>query len=156
MKTNHKPNVFWMIVLLGGFLAFSGCDDDDDDDDDGTPNLVALQQVNLTGAQETPPVTTSATGTFSGTYNDDTNVLSYTITFQGLTPTAMHFHKGAVGVAGGVEIPIGTAPYTSPIQGQTPALTAAQEADLLNGLWYVNIHTTANPGGELRGQVLKQ
>jgi hypothetical protein len=65
----------------------------------------------------------------------------------------MHFHKGAPGVAGGVEIPI-PGPYTSPLNGTTSALTAEQETDLLAGNWYVNIHSDAYRAGEIRGQMV--
>ncbi len=143
-----------MLVLMG-VLAFVSSSCDDDDDDDNTPNLVQFNNLALTGNAEDPPNNSTATGTFNGTYNEDTNILTYTITFSGLTPTAMHFHKGAIGVSGGVEVPIGSMPYTSPVTGQTPALTAAQETDLMAGLWYVNVHSSQFPGGEIRAQLVK-
>ncbi|GGG20841.1 hypothetical protein GCM10011323_26050 [Pontibacter amylolyticus] len=157
-------------ILLGALLSLSfmmtACDDDDDDNTViPGDEIVALKEVALTGANEVPPVTTQATGTFKGTYNMDTKVLSYTISFQGITPTAMHFHKGGVGVAGPVTVPInpGTSndpyssanPYVSPMTRSTSPLTAAQEAELLAGEWYVNIHSDQYPNGELRGQVTR-
>jgi hypothetical protein len=68
-----------------------------------------------------------------------------------------HFHGPAeVGKNAPVVIFISTkgAPFTSPFSGSA-TLTDAQAADLMAGMWYANIHTPANPGGEVRGQVLK-
>jgi hypothetical protein len=113
-----------------------------------------FNNIALTGAQEAPePVTTNASGTFEGTYDRGTKVLTYTITYAGVTPTMMHFHRGAPGVAGPVEIPIPVS--DSPIKGETAALTEAQEADLLAGNWYVNVHSNAYPAGEIRGQLVQ-
>ena len=77
------------------------------------------------------------------------------ITYIGVTPTAGHIHKGAVGVKGDVVYPF-AAPLTSPIHYMSGVLTADQETDLMGGLNYVNLHTTAFPGGEIRGQLIKQ
>jgi hypothetical protein len=116
---------------------------------------IRFTDIAITGGQEAPnPVTTQATGTFQGTYNKDTNVLTYSITYANVTPTNMHFHKGAPGVAGPVEIGIGSPPYSSPVNG-TANLSEAQEVDLLAGNWYVNIHSSAYPAGEIRGQIIR-
>ena len=155
MKNLLKHHNLWVALLFGLLLPLSSCDDDDDKDMDPILNVVEFDDIAITGDQEVPANESEATGTFSGTFNKDTNILSYTITHQGITPTNMHFHKGEPGVSGGVEVPIGSAPFTSPIQGETPVLTDAQEADLLAGLWYVNIHSAELPGGEIRGQVVQ-
>jgi hypothetical protein len=70
----------------------------------------------------------------------------------------MHFHKGDPTVSGGValgipKVPLTAAAHTSPISGSLP-LTDAQETDLLAGLWYVNIHSAAYGGGEIRVQMI--
>jgi CHRD domain len=109
----------------------------------------------LTGAQEVPVFTTNATGTFEGVFNTNTKILSYTVTYTGITPTAWHIHKGAVGVSGGVVFDIGIT-FTSPYSGATIALTAAQEADLEAGLFYANMHSVKSAGGEIRGQITKK
>ena len=72
-----------------------------------------------------------------------------------MTVTAAHIHKGSVGIAGGVVFPF-TAPITSPINYTSVALDATQEADLNANMYYVNVHSAANPGGEIRGQLIKQ
>jgi hypothetical protein len=109
----------------------------------------------LKGSEEVPAVTTTATGTFDATYNKDTKVLTYTINYSGITPTAWHIHREAVGVTGPVVFNFGQT-FTSPFNAATVALTAAQETDLMNGMYYVNIHSSKFPSGEIRGQLLKK
>ena len=108
----------------------------------------------LTGAQEVPPVTTSGTGTVDTTFDKSTNVLTWTVTYSGLSGpvTAGHFHGPAMpGANAGVAIPF-TGDMASPIRGKA-TLTAAQAADLTAGRYYADLHTAKNPGGEIRGQV---
>jgi hypothetical protein len=115
-------------------------------------NTVALS-ASLTGASEVPANATPGTGSLEATFNKDTSVLTWKLSYSGLTgpATAAHFHGPAVaGSNAGVVIPF--ASPASPIEGQA-TLTAAQAADLLAGKWYANVHTAANKGGEIRGQV---
>ena len=92
------------------------------------------------------------TGTMTGTYDTVTTQLSWTVTWAGLSgpATFAHFHGPAlVNQNAGVQVGISN---VSPAIGNS-ALAPAQAADLQNGLWYLNIHTAAFPGGEIRGQV---
>lgn len=112
----------------------------------------------INGSQEVPPVTTGGSGTVTGTYDDVTNQLSTTINFSGLTGTtsAGHYHgPAAVGVNAGVQIGFSNIPLgvTSGSFSPSHTLTATQETQLLSGQWYVNIHTSFRPGGEIRGQI---
>lgn len=118
---------------------------------DGPDKIVEVKfEATLTGAKELPPVTSSATGRMEGTYNKDTKVLSYSITYSGLTPTAGHFHSANSWETGPV---IFTFPsLTSPITG-TWTLKQTEENKLFSGSLYANLHTAANKGGEIRGQV---
>ena len=96
--------------------------------------------------------TGNGSGSIMGTYDDVTNFIAYSITFQDLSATAsaLHFHTGAPGVSGGVALAI--TDLTSPSTG-TGTVSAGGETDLLAGNWYVNVHTSTFGGGEIRGQV---
>ncbi|MFI4933287.1 MAG: CHRD domain-containing protein [Caulobacterales bacterium] len=108
----------------------------------------------LKGAAETPPNATTGTGKVDATLDTASKTFTYTVTYSGLTGAAgaAHFHVGAVGVSGPPALPVPPANLASPIKG-TATLTDAQAADLTAGKWYFNIHTAANPGGEVRGQL---
>jgi hypothetical protein len=113
-------------------------------------------KADLVGASEVPPTTSKGAGTADLTYDTATKKLSYKVTYTGLTgPATMgHIHgPAAVGKNAPVAIPF--ANPTSPIDGSA-TLTAGQEADLLAGMMYVNVHTADNKGGEIRGQVVKK
>jgi hypothetical protein len=111
----------------------------------------------LTASAEVPAKDSAGKGVLVGTLDTDTNVFKYHIEFSGLSGpvVAAHFHgPAAEGANAKPQIPIKVSPIVSPIDG-TATLTAEQEKDLLAGTWYFNLHTSANPGGEIRGQLLK-
>ena len=113
----------------------------------------SAMMTSLSGASEVPPVTSNAIGTVELNLNKQTNELSWTVTYTGLSglATGAHFHGPAMaGENAGVVMPM-TGSLTSPIRG-VASLTTAQAADLMAGKWYVNLHTAANPNGEIRGQ----
>lgn len=119
-----------------------------------TPDPNVSFAATLNGASETPPNASTATGSSTATFNTTTKILTITTTYTGLTATLGHIHKGAVGVAGSPVFPFTN--LTSPIVLTTPALDATQEADLMANLYYVNLHSAAFPGGEIRGQLNKK
>ncbi len=112
--------------------------------------------VQLTGAQQVPPVQTSGTGTANITYDPSTQKVTWNITYSGLSSAATmaHFHDGAAGKNGPVVIWLSKrgAPAASPITGEA-TLTAAQAQQFLAGDWYINVHSQDHPAGEIRGQV---
>ncbi len=113
--------------------------------------------INMRGSFEVPPNASTAVGALDGTYDDVTNTLDFNLSYNGLTTgaTAAHFHGPApAGVNAGVQI--GFAGFPAGVSGgyaNTYILTAVQETQLIGGLWYVNIHNSTFPGGEIRGQL---
>ncbi len=112
----------------------------------------------LSGANEVPPNASTASGTVVAILDNTGTQLACTVTFTGLTTglTAAHIHKAAAGTNGSVLFPFATtavAGMTSGTFSQTFTLTSANVSDLQNGLYYVNIHTSTYPGGEIRGQL---
>lgn len=105
----------------------------------------------LSGSAQVPAVQTSATGTVTGTYDKTSTMLSYSVTYTGLTPDGGHLHYGAPGKTGDVAIPFTS--LTSPITGSIK-LSPAQADSLLIGHMYVNLHTPANPNGEIRANMV--
>jgi hypothetical protein len=112
-------------------------------------------KANLTGAQEVPAKTTTGKGEALATLDTATKLLSYTVEYLDLSgpATAGHIHgPAAAGANAAVLVPFASA--ASPISGSA-TLTDAQVTDLMAGKMYVNVHTAANPAGEIRGQLTK-
>ena len=110
----------------------------------------------LDGKAEVPPNASAGKGTADLEYDAASKKLSWKITYSGLSgpATAAHFHGPAeAGKNGGVAVAIPNA-TSSPVDGSA-TLTDAQAADLMAGKYYIHVHTAANPGGEIRGQVMK-
>lgn len=147
-------NLASAFLLAFGLVAFSSCDQINLDELRKAIQPPAIPYVGLTavvnGSQEVPANKSAATGSFSGVYDKDTNELIYTVTYTGLTPQAGHIHRAAPGVNGPVVVPFTS--LASPITG-TFIFSEADEALLLNNGFYVNLHTPAFPGGEIRGNI---
>ena len=115
-------------------------------------------KAEMTAKNEVPPNQGNGKGEVTATYDTATKKLTYKGTYSDLSgpATAAHFHgPAAPGKNAGVQIPIFSgAAAKSPFQGSA-TLTDAQAQQLLAGEWYVNVHTAANKGGEIRGQVTK-
>lgn len=129
----------------------------------------------LSGSQETPPNASPATGSATLAFDDVSHVLSWTIDFSGLTAaaTAAHFHgrktliPSGPGIASPVQFAIpgiigfssgtasGSFDFDSLSIGAAELTLAQRIADLQNNLWYINIHNSTFPGGEIRGQVIR-
>ena len=152
MKNLLFPTRLSMVVLalFASSFALTSCKDDDVDTDG---NEVKYENVAINGTQEVPAVTTTATGTFSGTYNKTTKLLTYSITQNVANATMAHFHEAPRDSSGAVVIPIPLPNPPAPIVNYSLNLTPVQESDLLRGRLYINIHSSAYPGGEIRGQI---
>ncbi len=121
---------------------------------------VTAATINMTAAMDGPQVNAGAgsgspgIGTGTVTFDTVTKQLTWSITWGGLlsAPTLMHFHGPALpNQNAGVQV--GTGVVGPPVVGNA-VLSPAQEADLLAGLWYLNLHTAIYGDGEIRGQVL--
>jgi hypothetical protein len=117
-----------------------------------------LYQAELTGSQEVSPVTTDASGDAVLALSADASTLYYRIMVQDTADiTAAHIHNAPAGVNGGVEFGLysGTGSFdaNNPISGSI-AVTSTHVMELLSGNYYINIHTSGNPSGELRGQIM--
>jgi hypothetical protein len=134
-----------MALACTGALAFA------------TPSMAASTtfKANLSAASEVPPNDSKGKGTVTATYDDATKTLTWKGTYSDLSgpATAAHFHgPAAAGKNAGVMVPIN--PATSPLDGSA-TLNDAQAKALMDGDLYVNVHTAANKGGEIRGQLTK-
>ena len=131
-------------LALGAAVAFAG------------PAFAEKMKATLDGKSEVPPNASAGTGTADIDYDAATKKLSWKLTYSGLSgpATAAHFHGPAEpGKNAGVAVAIPGA-TSSPAEGSA-VLTDAQAADLTAGKYYINVHTAANPAGEIRGQVTK-
>ena len=120
------------------------------------PAFAEKMKATLDGKALVPPNASAATGTADIDYDPASKKLSWKLSYSGLSgpATAAHFHGPAeAGKNAGVAVAIPNA-ASSPVEGSA-TLTDAQAAALVAGRYYVNIHTAANPGGEIRGQVTK-
>ena len=136
--------ILFVPLALGAAIAFAG------------PACAQKFKATLDGKSEVPANTSAGTGSADLDYDAASKKLSWKVTYSGLSgpATAAHFHGPAEsGKNAGVAVAIPNA-GSSPVEGSA-TLTDAQAADLEAGKYYVNIHTAANPGGEIRGQVTK-
>jgi hypothetical protein len=139
-----KTRTMFAMLAVAATVAFTG------------PAFAEKMKATLDAKSETPPNTSAGKGTADLDYDAASKKLSWKVTYSGLTgpATAAHFHGPAeLGKNAGVAVAIPNA-TTSPVEGSA-TLTDAQAADLEAGKYYINIHTAANPGGEIRGQVTK-
>jgi len=120
------------------------------------PAFADKMKATLDGKSEVPANASTGSGTADLDYDPASKKLTWKLTYTGLSgpATAAHFHGPAeAGKNAGVAVAIPNA-TASPAEGSA-TLTDAQAADLVAGKYYINIHTAANPGGEIRGQVMK-
>lgn len=119
------------------------------------PDGIVFALGSLDGSQRVPVVATAAAGTFAVTVNTAAATLIAHANTSGVDDaTAAHLHDGYAGTNGGVAIGLSQDPsdvrHWSAIDAP---IDAAQLAALNSGRYYINVHTPANPGGEIRGQI---
>ena len=157
------------LLLFGFAVGITSCVKNDE-----TKKVTNYQKsgIVLSGAQETPVVPSTSLGTMDVFYSKETRILTYTVRWSGLSDSVllMHIHGlGPTGFAAGVVQNIVTASNGIFNQKTSGKFTFAKsgtlsgsllmdgvlvkEEDLLNGMYYMNIHTSVYPGGEIRGQI---
>ncbi len=110
----------------------------------------------LQGSQQVPPVSTTASGVVVAKYDTVTNVVTLWGDYKGLSTSIImsHIHgPAAPGSNAPVLIPLDNTGDTTGTLSGTATLTPEQETDMLNGLMYVNVHTSTHPDGEIRAQL---
>ena len=153
--TLPKLTAFFLCLSI---LFVTSCNDTEELEDE---NIYYGKALPMSSSQETPPFTSTATGTIDANYNRLTKTLSYKITFSGLSgtgATAAHIHGlGEPGIIAGVLQTFTPFPAaTSGTFSGTLLIDGVKftEEHLLAGRYYMNIHTAAKPGGEIRGQLI--
>jgi hypothetical protein len=158
MKQAIKKMYQAFFILALATLALPGCDDDDDGPVDNTRN----ETIQLTGANEVPPVNTTGSGSADISFDPDMKMIGYEISWSlgsaADSTVGMHFHGSETGsdtTSSPVVIPLSgfTRDNSGSFSGMTRELTDAEVAQLLAGKWYLNIHSGTYPGGELRGNI---
>ncbi|HUH86209.1 MAG TPA: CHRD domain-containing protein [Stellaceae bacterium] len=141
-RTNAMTVAFSAAILLAGCMSSNAS--------------TKTYHASLTATQEVPPTASSGTGTGTFTLDTATKKLTWSVSYTGLSgpAAAAHIHgPAAPGVNAGVEVNLSpSGAPANPIAGSA-TLTDAQIADLEGGKDYINIHTAANKGGEIRGQI---
>lgn len=160
-----------VLMIAVAFAGLAACEEDTTD-----PGPTVTYKATLTGAAERPnPITTNATGTWTGVLNLTTKVMTYTLTWTGLTTTSNNAHihgptpatgNGTAGVivdfnGGGRTLTHGTSGNATGTinfnDNFTPAVSGDSLLKLLDaGRAYVNVHSTTNGGGEILGIIAKQ
>ncbi len=133
-------------LLLIGLLSLPACNMP-------SSNTTKATAV-LSAGSEVPPTTSTGAGEADVKVDVKADKLSWTITYSGLSGavTSAHFHGPASeGTNADAAVPI-EGDMLSPIKGEA-SITSEQKTQLLEGKWYINLHTAANPNGEIRGQV---
>jgi len=143
--------IFLLTFVAASLLLITSCTKQD-----SVVHQIAYQAV-LLPSNEVPARASDGYGDATGFYNTDTKVITLRVLYYNLKAplTAWHIHKAPAGVNGAVIHNFG-APAPSDFIFISAALTADQENDLFTNNYYVNLHTTLYPGGEIRGQLLKR
>jgi len=143
INTKNRSSGFAAMILAGAVGVLASC---------ATMSPSTEQKVALTGDSEVPAVATSATGTATVDIRPDRSV-KVLVVVAGMTPTASHIHEAAAGANGPVIVPFTKTGDNTFASADGAKLTDAQYESYKAGKLYVNVHSAANPGGEVRGQI---
>jgi len=137
-KMLHKMGTAVAIASAGGLFAIAG--------------HAYAEEVLLSGNNEVPPVQSQGSAKGNVTVGADKSV-KVDITVTGFTPTAAHIHQGAAGANGPVIVPFTKSGDNKFTAAADAKLTDAQYEAYKAGNLYVNVHSAAHPGGEVRAQL---
>ncbi len=144
-----------LAALLGAALLAAGCSSVNLKADDVPMSMAMGAGAMLSGAKAVPANTSTATGTSSVWVSADKNVTGK-VTVSGLKPTAAHIHMAAANANGPVVVPLTKVSDELFAVPEGAKLTDAQYASYMAGNLYVNVHSAAYPGGEIRVQLSPQ
>jgi hypothetical protein len=143
MNEQHRIKRIFAAGLGAAAIAIAGC-----------AGMMSTKHVNvsLSGSEQVPPVNTAARGSGSFAVHEDHSV-SGSVTVSGLVATAAHIHVGARGKNGPVAIGLNKSSDTEWVVPAGAKFNEAQYKSFMAGETYVNFHTAANKGGEIRAQL---
>ena len=150
------PKLTALLLSLPLFILVSCSDDTEEIEKEN----IYYGTITMTGAQETPPITTAATGTINANYNRLTKTLSYTVNFSGLVDSAVAAHIHGLGEVGIIAPVLQTfSPFPRRKEGSYSGSLFIDgvkftEEYLLGGRYYINIHSKTFGNGEIRGQLI--
>ena len=144
MNLNVRKSLISTLLAVGAAGLIASCA--------SMAPMVGGQRLTLTGAEEVPPVTTSATGEAVVDIKPD-RTLTAKVTVSGMTATASHIHEAAAGTNGPVIVPFTKTGDNTFEAAAGAKLTDAQYESYKQGKLYVNVHSAKNPGGEVRAQI---
>jgi hypothetical protein len=156
---NSNSRIFG-IAAICAILFGAACKKSSSSYNSTTDTIVSKNGLTMTGSQEVPAVTTPAYGTVNVALNKTTKVLNFSINYYNLSgvPTGSHIHGIAMkGANAGVVYDFFSA-FPTTTSGSFSGSVAVDgtkviEDSVLAGKYYLNIHTVANPGGEIRSQI---
>jgi CHRD domain-containing protein len=153
MAAKMKKALLWLLAVGTTLAVIVSCGGPGGGGGNIPTASATTKSVSLTGAQEVPAVTTAAVGNGFISVEESTGAVSGTITTFGINGTVAHIHEGPVGVVSPVIVPL---EQVQPGVWQVPdgsVLTPSQVTSFKNGNLYVNVHSAANPNGEIRAQI---
>ncbi|WP_040005759.1 CHRD domain-containing protein [Fibrisoma limi] len=145
---NKRFRLLLTPLLLSGLLMQSACENRDPDRRATVDYEATLNSAQLVGVDQS----STATGTFTGVYNKESKVLSYTLTLAGVTPTQVYIAQAQPGVSNGIADIILPNPQGGTLTGET-ALSQRQENDLIYGNYAVIVRSAQYPNGAIRGNI---
>jgi hypothetical protein len=152
MISFHRQGIL-LLLAAGIAIGMWSCGGGPGGGGGGLSGSATSKNVSLTGAQENPPVTTPAVGNGFISVDESTGAVSGTITTFGINGTVAHIHEGPVGVNAPIIVELTQAQPGSWVVPEGAMLTPAQLQSFKSGNLYVNVHSAANPNGEIRAQI---